>query len=353
MRFNRLKAGLSYRREAFRQRFSVKARAWFLVGSLLVIIFLGSFVVFMFERAVNPDIDTYGDAIWLTFVTITTVGYGDSFPVTAGGRAAVVVILGTGIGMVGIFISTRAAMRVQELQRRAKGLDNYVKSQGHYLVCGWNNRGRYTLDRLVAELSGERTQVVLLCDLQERPYEDEYVFFVRGSAVREGDLRRANVTKARAAILLADESAGADPGEVDSKTVLAALTIRALNPEIKITAEMLEPENVHHLELAGVGEILDSNVISGNLLAQSAVHYGVIGMVTGLITRQAGEEIYRLPVTPELAGPGGERAAELVLKEHGARILAVLHEGRLVVYRPDLTFEQGDILLVVSSAPPP
>lgn len=353
MRSKRLKAGLSYQREAFRQRLSARARAWFLAGSLLLIIFFGSFVVFLFERGTNPDIRTYGDAVWLTFVTITTVGYGDSYPVTAGGRLSVVVILGTGIAMVGVFVSTRAAMRVQELQRRARGLDNYVKSRGHYLVCGWNDRGRYALDRLKAELAGDRTQIVLLCDLEERPYEDDYVFFIRGSAVRERDLNRASVSKARAAILLAEDAGARDPGEADSKTVLAALTIRALNPEIRITAEILEPENVHHLELARVGEILDLNLISGNLLAQSAVHYGLIGMVTELIARQSDEKIYRLAVTPEMAGMDSEQMAGYVREEHGARILAALHGEQLAAYAPGLRLDPGDALLVISAGQRP
>jgi len=353
MRLSDIRSTVSYHRESWRQRFSGRARALVLTGNLLLIIFLGSWVVFMFERATNPRISTYGDAIWLTFVTITTVGYGDSYPITMGGRIAVVVILGTGIAMVGVFISTRAAMRVQELQKEAKGLNSYVKSGGHYIVCGWNERGRYTMDRLKAELGPRHTQIVLLCDLEERPYEDEYVFFVRGSAVRERDLNRANIAKAKAAVLLADESAGGDPGDIDSKTVLAALTIRALNPDVKMTAEILEPENVHHLELASVGEILDSNVISGNLLAQSAVHYGMIGLVTELITRQSDERLFRMQVTPEMVGMDRERLAEYIMKEHGGKVLAVLHEGQMVVEAEDFKLQADDVVLVISAARQP
>jgi voltage-gated potassium channel len=353
MRVKDLKARLLYRKEAFRQKISSKIRASVFLMNFSAIILLGSLAIFLFERGSNPNVHTYFDALWLTFVTITTVGYGDSYPITPGGRFAVVAILGIGIALVAIFVSTRAAMRVQELQRKEIGLDTKVKSRGHYVVCGWNQRGRYTLDRLKAELEPKRTQIVLLCDLKESPYNDDYVFFVRGSAISERDLNRANIGEAHAAILLADDTRGGDSGDVDSKTVLAALTIRALNSGIKMTAEMLEPENVHHLELAGVGEILDSNVISGNLLAQSAVNYGLIRVVTEFINRKTGEKAYRMKVTEQMAGMTREQLVDHLENEYGARLLAVMAEGHMTLYHDDIKLAPGDVLVVTSEREPP
>ncbi len=348
-----LQASLLYRKEAFRQRFNKRVRASVLLLNLAAIIFVGSYVILLFERGSNPNVKTYSDAIWLTFVTITTVGYGDSYPITPGGRFAVVVILGTGIAMVGVYISTRAAMRVQELQRRGKGLDTKVKSRGHYVVCGWNQHGSYALDRLKSELAPLHTPIVLLCNLEATPYEDDYVFFVRGSAISERDLKRANIGEAAAAILLSDETRGGECADADSRTVLAALSIRALNPGIKMTAEIMEPENMHHLELAGVGEILDANVISGNLLAQSAVHYGLIGLVTELITRKAGEKVYRMKVTEQIAGMTREQLVDHLKNEYQARPMAVSSEGRMTLYQDDVRLAPGDLLVVTSESEPP
>jgi len=63
-----------------------------------VLVVQGAVIVYLFERhAPHSNIHTVGDALWWSFVTVTTVGYGDFYPVTAGGRIAACFIMGTGL----------------------------------------------------------------------------------------------------------------------------------------------------------------------------------------------------------------------------------------------------------------
>jgi voltage-gated potassium channel len=82
---------------------------------LLVVIVLtvGSVLVLQFESA-SPDanIATGGDALWWAFVTLTTVGYGDRFPVTQLGRATAVAVMLAGIGLIGALASLLASVLV-------------------------------------------------------------------------------------------------------------------------------------------------------------------------------------------------------------------------------------------------
>ncbi len=79
-------------------------------NALLVVVFMvivvlefGSMVVVYFEQyAPGANITTGGDAVWWAFVSITTVGYGDQFPVTPGGRTAAVLVLAAGVGLFGV-----------------------------------------------------------------------------------------------------------------------------------------------------------------------------------------------------------------------------------------------------------
>lgn len=74
----------------------------------LVVVFLGAFGVFIFEADANKSIGSFGDALWWAVVTATTVGYGDVSPVTLEGRLIAVVLMITGIGVIGIFTATVA-----------------------------------------------------------------------------------------------------------------------------------------------------------------------------------------------------------------------------------------------------
>ena len=79
------------------------------------LLFLGAWLVLLFEQhAKGSNIHSYGQALWWGVVTVTTVGYGDFFPVSAGGRAVAVVLMLVGIGLIGVLTATVASFFVQE-----------------------------------------------------------------------------------------------------------------------------------------------------------------------------------------------------------------------------------------------
>ena len=79
------------------------------------LVFLGAWLDLLFENhASGSNIHSYHDALWWAVVTVTTVGYGDRFPVTEGGRAVAVVLMLVGIGLIGTLTATVASFFVQE-----------------------------------------------------------------------------------------------------------------------------------------------------------------------------------------------------------------------------------------------
>jgi len=72
------------------------------VIAFLLIIFC-SLAILQLETDPNSNIKTAGDALWWSYVTITTVGYGDKFPVTTGGRIIGVILMTGGVGLFGTF----------------------------------------------------------------------------------------------------------------------------------------------------------------------------------------------------------------------------------------------------------
>jgi voltage-gated potassium channel len=82
---------------------------------VLVLNLIAAAMVLDFERG-NPEanIDSYPDALWWAVTTITTVGYGDRFPMTPAGRGVAVVLMIAGIAMFGVITATIAAYFVEQ-----------------------------------------------------------------------------------------------------------------------------------------------------------------------------------------------------------------------------------------------
>lgn len=78
-------------------------------GVVSMIMLWSSLAIYLLEYGVNSNINSFGDALWWSIVTTTTVGYGDISPVTPGGRIMATILMLTGIGMLGALTANFAA----------------------------------------------------------------------------------------------------------------------------------------------------------------------------------------------------------------------------------------------------
>ncbi len=102
---------------ALRSRISVYG-----AGAAVILIWISALAELEAERGVpHANIENFGDAIWWAFVTLTTVGYGDFYPVTAWGRTVAVLLMCGGVTVVGVVTATTASWLIE---RGSHGADD-------------------------------------------------------------------------------------------------------------------------------------------------------------------------------------------------------------------------------------
>ncbi|MBF6251555.1 potassium channel family protein [Nocardia farcinica] len=109
--------------------------AVFVGASSVLILLLGSLAFFDAEYgASDSKIDSYGDALWWAAVTVTTVGYGDIYPVTAEGRLVSLILMTFGIGLISFAIGTATSWVMDQLKTVEASQERTDREIGGLLV---------------------------------------------------------------------------------------------------------------------------------------------------------------------------------------------------------------------------
>jgi voltage-gated potassium channel len=238
---------------------SYRKRILQLATITLAIILLCSFAVFYFEHGeTEANIHSLWDGLWWAMVTIGTVGYGDRYPVSVAGRLVGLLLIFSGVGLMSLLTATIASVFVERKIKEDKGLET-VKVKDHIVICGWNQHTEEVLQGLTNSGSFEDVSIVLINELSidemdslKIKYNKYELKFLRGDYIHEDVLLRANIKKARFALIMADLSGSHSRDRIDERTALAALTVKSVAPQAKIIAELLDEANKPHLRRTNV-----------------------------------------------------------------------------------------------------
>ena len=139
----------------------------------LFLVFTISWIVLRAEQgASNANIKTYHDAVWWAFVTITTVGYGDYYPVTTFGRIGAIILMFSGLGIIGV-LSSYLATTFISLQSRSREREEAGKEHGENDDAGDNEQDEDDSSNRDAELAAIREELAALRKLFEEHYQPQ------------------------------------------------------------------------------------------------------------------------------------------------------------------------------------
>jgi voltage-gated potassium channel len=320
---------LKFIRRLYRERFIQIATV------ILSVIFVSATCVYYFERArEDSTVRSLWDGVWWAVVTMGTVGYGDIYPITTGGRVVGLVLIFVGVGLMSLFTATIASIFIERKIKEGKGLET-VKEKDHIVICGWNRHTEEVIQSLTTYGLIKDTPIILINELSvddvdslKLKYDKYNIRFLRGNYVHEDVLLRANIAKAAFALIMADTS-GSHPHErIDERTTLAALAIKSLSPNVKTIAELLDSENKQHLKRANVDEVVVRGEHVGSLLASAINSPGLPKIFSSMLSFGDSNKLWRVEIPRSFVGNTFKELSLFYREKQHAILIGLLTEKK-------------------------
>ncbi|MBN2265958.1 MAG: potassium channel protein [Candidatus Aminicenantes bacterium] len=282
------------------------------------------------------------DALYMTIISITTVGYREIIPLTTPSKIFTIVLIIFGLGIVFYFLQTivedTLEGRIRKILGRRKMHKNMARMERHVVLAGFGRMGEIVCrglaeagaDFVILEASPQRFAVA-----EERNY-----YVLNANANDEEALKAAGLEKARVFIgLLSD----------DADNILAVLTAREINPALIIITRALDAANERKMYKAGASRVVSPYELSSHRIVRMVEKPNVVDFFDGLLSSQK----YTLSLEELLVGEGSA-FADKTIREAGFRerfnaiIVAVRRDGEMAFNPgPDLVIRKGDILILI------
>jgi len=160
-------------RRMFTKQLAQSTLLFTLVIALLLVFTISWLVLFAEQGAPNANIKNYHDAVWWAFVTITTVGYGDYYPVTGWGQSFAVILMFFGLGIIGVLSSYLSTTFISLQRRRKERTAGGGNEQDQNTDADEDNAEDETTSNLEAELASIKGELAALRKLFEEHYQTQ------------------------------------------------------------------------------------------------------------------------------------------------------------------------------------
>ncbi|WP_018933616.1 potassium channel family protein [Gracilibacillus lacisalsi] len=259
----------------------------FITSILLVL--LSSILIVFIERDSFP---TIFDGFWWVMTTVTTVGYGDLYPETVGGRLLALFLYVFGIGLIGVVIGKIIDSLAIYRKKRQEG-DIMYKGKGHYIIIGWSQKAKFAIKEMLA--THQDIDVIIIDQLEKAPMLDSNIFYIKGNPSEKEPLEKANLKEAKSVLIFADDQI--TEGQLaDGKTLLIASTIAEMAPEVHTIVEVMEENHIKNFKYLQIDEFIISNETISSLFVRSAFRNGMTNIFGQLLRRTQGDDLYYVPV---------------------------------------------------------
>jgi voltage-gated potassium channel len=284
------------------------------------------------------------DALFMTVITLTTVGYNEVHPLSPTGQLFTIGLIVVGVGGALYTLSALFGWLLSadwpEQRRRHRMEAQLARLADHFIVCGYGRVGR----RVVEVFRREGIPVVVI-DVNQPELataEADGLLTVHGDAASDAVLVQAGLARARGLVVVTDS---------DANNVYVVLSARTLRPDLLVVARANAEEATQKLERAGADHVLCPYELAGRRLALLGLRPAAVEFVETVL--HTGRE--QLMLEEVRVAPGSRLAgmclASLRADPVGPAIVALRQGGRLVPLPPDEQRLQPDDELVLLGRP--
>ena len=209
------------------------------------------------------------DSVYMTVITLSTIGYGEVNPVSQAGRIFTLILIVMGVGfflyVIGNVVQFLVEGRIRLILGRHK-LDTQINHlNNHYIVCGYGRMGR----AFCRYLTQKHMKFVVLEKNENRIpiMNTDHILYIAGEATIEENLSKAGIE--RASNLIATLGTDAD-------NVLLVLLAKGLNPDLYVVARASQNASKKPLDTAGADVVVSPFDIGARRMAHAILRPNVI-----------------------------------------------------------------------------
>ncbi len=315
---------------------NIRRRLTFSIATLIGVISFGTVGYTLIEKW-----DVF-DSLYMTIITLTTVGFQEVHALSKTGRAFTMVLVFTGVGTVLYALGAAARLVVEGEIREVFGRRKLVKKieglNNHYIICGYGRMGKI----ICSEMAENNAPFVVVEKSPEvLALMDENILALQGDSTQDHVLKAAGIEKARGLISVLSS---------DADNLYVVLSARGMNPGLIIVARASEEGAEKKLIRAGADSVVSPYYIGGLRIAHTVLKPAVVDFIE-FATRSGNLELQIIEVRVNESSHFIDRSLDDcgIRKELGVIIVAIKREAGEMEFNPKSTsiIKKGDTLIAM------
>jgi voltage-gated potassium channel len=259
------------------------------LAALIAVVVLFGYAVFgtyFLGDQFSPHVDNLTDAIYVSVVTMTTVGFGDFTPDTADARLFIVSIIILSIALLSTAVgATLIPAIIRKVEQLTTARNIKMNRNGHYIIVGYSALSSNTYRELVGRQ--EPVTVILLRESDGAQFNDPDLDVVVGDGSDLETLRKAGAEKAKAILALLDD---------DSENAFVILAVKELQVKARTVAAVNQSKHLNRIRRVHPDMIIAPQVLGGELLTSMLTGERID--INDLMDRLLGKTAAKPAVTP-------------------------------------------------------